>query len=392
MLGGDLGLFFYTAFMGAGIDIYLFLSYFHKHIISVIAMFAFAIKLYYLWVWLVIRLMHVEYVGFLQVFMMIGGGLTFISLICRLSFRYWVYRPVFEEHRRLYSEFFDFWYSSVFTRSHLGSTPDEEDDWFAGSILGLLNHIECIWDYVMVAVANSLTFVGFILSSILAAIVYTAMNIMFFVASCGLLLLFVSYPGLLVVELLLALCLHHSSESGEFRFVILRFYFIQLDAYMRFVFSIEMNFMNWIELREEYIHLCQTVFFLLAYGFLGSWAFLLLEDIPSTQPGQEVRLSQEALVVVAVETTLTSLGGVFVSIAAGVATGSLPAQILFVLSISSFTAQLVVLWRNSKRKDMLVTMASNPKNYIVTSGGLEGWPSDEESCGGQGDDPVEGHA
>jgi hypothetical protein len=377
-----MGLFCYTIFMGLFIDIYVFLNYFHKHILSVIAMSGVVIKLYFLWVWLGIRLVHIELISFLHIFMMIGGGFTFLSVICRMAFRYYIYPPIFAEHRRLYSEFFDFWYSAVFTRSHLGSDSDG-DDWFAGSILHLLSHIECIWDYVMVAIANSLTFIGFVVSTISSVILFVMMNLTFLVLSFLLLALFVSYPVLMVAELLLALCFHHSSESGEFRFFILRFYFFLLDIYMRFVFCIELDMMGWIELRQEYINLCLAAFFSLCYGFLGSWAFLLLEDLPSAGPGLEVRLSREALSVVVLEAALSSMGGVFVSIAAGVATGSPLARVLFAVSLFSLCAQLALIWRNIKRKDMLVTMASNPKNYIVTTGGgRAGW-SDEESAGGE---------
>lgn len=385
--GDDFGcLCLFTIALEIIVSIHLFVTHFHKHLLGLLVFASTGLRFYHMWRLFVSNDIYTQEIGFMSVLMFIGLGLTALSYIIRLACRYWIYPDIFYEHRRQYSHYFDYWYASVFFPSRLGTDVDSSD-WFGGSVLHLLSHIDCLWDYALAGIVNAIVLIGFLLSFISIVLLYVSFNLLYLVGGHVLVALFVAYPGLVTAELLIALVFHHTSASGEFRFFLLRAILFKLDTYLRFVFCVELDIMGWVEVKSQYHSIFQLVYFLVIYVCTGSWAFILLEgELPAVREDLDVKLSPDTLLVMGTEAVFAALSGVFVSLASGATAGSPIAAALLVSSVIGVWAQLLLLWRNYRRKGMLVTVRCNPKNYVVDDNEMEGSSEGGDGSSSEGGD------
>jgi len=308
-------------------------------------------------------------------------GCLFIVFICtiRASCRYWIYTDIYDEHVRLGQLYKRFWSSFILTRDHLGWTTKREidyDEWFYFSVVRLTYFIEWVWDHLVITVVNSSLCTLFIISTIALWSYILVCYLLSLLAAWILAALVFTYPSLLIPELFIALILHHVSPKGEFKFCILRGIVWLCEIYLRFLYCVEFELLEWIENKDEYDNLWKVMNFMFCLGVNGSRAFVLLEDeLRLLDPDSEVILSYSLMKLICYETIFMGVCGVCIAVSD---LSTIYAKILLGVSTFNMFSELLGLYLNYRKKARQVLIESNPNNYVVDDNNFDHWPSDDK--------------
>ena len=211
--------------------------------------------------------------GQCNVFDITGGCLIFISYCIRSRFRYIIFPFIYFEHCRIFTDVYMAWWEhKIFTRLNLGM---EEDEPCVDSIEGI---VETMTDYLLCLGVNVVVVVGFLISFIGLLVGYCLFHIFFHIWPLFIAMGFTVYPVFFIPDLLLGTCHHLSSSSGKFSLLLLKGLFRALHFYLKFMFDIQYDILEWLGDREQYNKLYRLLLFLYFHIVLGPRAFVYLNN------------------------------------------------------------------------------------------------------------------